>query len=324
MERRGAYNRSTMRSLLSSRAVFVSGKGGVGKTTVAAALALASARSGRETLLAEVEQREGLAPIFGLEKLGHTERRIEPHLQGISIEPDESLVEYLQHFYRIPRMSRALVQSRAVEFATQVAPGLRDILLVGRLKEAEVRVDELGKKAFEQIVVDSPPTGRLPRFLDAPRAITEIVPSGPVGRQARGVLDMISSEERAQVVLVTLPEELPLQETLESVAALREIGVATGPVVCNQVWPRALEPSDRDGLIERGLAAGMDRGDAEAMADVVARAAERAERQHRLLKDLEHELGSPPIVLPYLFVAELRRGEVETMGRALAASGRLA
>ncbi|MFP5225226.1 MAG: ArsA family ATPase [Actinomycetota bacterium] len=313
-----------MRSLLSSRAVFVSGKGGVGKTTVAAALALASARMGRETLLAEVEQREGLAPAFGLEKLGHTERRIEPHLQGISVEPDESLVEYLQHFYKIPRMSRALVQSRAVEFATQVAPGLRDILLVGRLKESEVRTGARGQKVFDHVIVDAPPTGRLPRFLDAPRAITEIVASGPVGRQARGVLDMITSQQRAQVVLVTLPEELPLQETLESIEALREVGVATGPVVCNQVWPRVLEPADRGSLIERGVAAGMQQADAETMADVVSRAAERAERQHKLLRGFEDELGVAPIVLPYLFVAELRRGEVETLGRALATSGRLA
>lgn len=312
-----------MSSLLASRAVFVSGKGGVGKTTVASALALASARLGAFTLLAEVEQREGIAPAFGFERLGHAERVLEPDLVAISIEPDESLVEYLQYFYKIPRLSRPLIHSRAVEFATQVAPGLRDILLVGRIKEAEVRRADGGVYAFDQVIVDAPPTGRLPRFLDAPRAITDIVASGPIGRQAAGVRQMLMDPARAQVVLVTQPDELPLQETLEALEALRALGIAVGPVVCNQVWPGVVEEISATDIVERATLAGMVPGQAEQLAAVVVRAEGRANAQRDRIAAFAAATGEEPIILPFLFTAELGRGELDTLARVFESTGRL-
>jgi anion-transporting ArsA/GET3 family ATPase len=313
-----------MRSLTASRVVFVSGKGGVGKTTVAAAIALAAARSGRRVLLCEVEQRDALAPLFGREHLRYEERILEPNLRGMSIDPDESLIEYLRHFYGIPRISRALVTSRAVEFATQIAPGLRDILLVGKVKEAEVRRGVDGRPVYDLIVVDAPPTGRLARFLDAPRAITALVSSGPVARQAKGVLDVTTNPARCHVVLVTVPEELPIRETMEARAAVAEIGVRCGPVICNQLWPSAPQLADV-AEVEAALAehAGTSPGDAKVIAENVARSAVRAQQQQDALATLEAELGEPAIPLPFLFTAELSRSDLDVLARRLDASGRL-
>src|SRR5919108_6411208 len=126
-------------SLTASRLAIVSGKGGVGKTTVAAALAVAAGRAGKQVLLVEVEQRQALAPLFGERPLGYEERRVASNITALSVEPDEALVEYLYLFYGIPRVGKVLRGSRAVDFATNIAPGLRDILLIGKVKEAERR-----------------------------------------------------------------------------------------------------------------------------------------------------------------------------------------
>lgn len=313
-----------MRSLTASRVVFVSGKGGVGKTTVASALALAAARSGARVLLCEVEQRQALAPLFGKEHLHYDERALEPNLRGISIDPDESLVDYLRYFYGIPRISRALANSRAVEFATQIAPGLRDILLVGKVKEAEIRRSEDGRPVYDLIVVDAPPTGRLPRFLEAPRAITSLVSSGPVARQAQGVLDMTTNAARCHVVLVTLPEELPIRETIEARWAIANLGVQLGPVICNQVWPDAPELLDAQ-EVESALTdrAGTTPGDAKILAEHVARSAARALHQNEALAIFESALGESPITLPFLFTAEISRSDLDLLARRLESSGRM-
>ncbi|MGZ4128134.1 MAG: ArsA-related P-loop ATPase [Actinomycetota bacterium] len=199
-------------SLTAARVTVVSGKGGVGKTTVAAALAIAAARAGKHVLLAEMEDREAFAPIFGLRKLAYTEQTIGPNITGLTVEADEALVDYLRMFYGIPTISRALLRTKAVEFATQTAPGLKDILLIGKVKEAESR-RQGGEHVFDLLVVDAPPTGRLPRFLDAPRAVVELVHGGQIRNQAQGVLDMVTDHRRLQVVLVTQPEEMPARET---------------------------------------------------------------------------------------------------------------
>lgn len=309
-------------SLTASRVVFVSGKGGVGKTTVAASLALAASRAGLRVLLCEVEQRDSLAPLFGLEHLRYEERVLEPRLRAISIEPDESLVEYLRLFYGIPRISRALVTSKAVEFATQIAPGLRDILLVGKIKEAENRQSPAGP-VYDVIVVDAPPTGRLPRFLDAPRAIGNLVSSGPISRQAQGVLDVTTNPERCQVVLVTLPEELPMRETLEAREALSEIGVASGPIICNQLWPQVDEIADASAIEAAVINAGTSPSDAKVLTEAVMRSARRAVDQRAVIGRLEKDLGEPVVTLPYLFTAEIARSDLDVFARRLESSGRL-
>lgn len=317
-------------SLTASRLAIVSGKGGVGKTTVAAALSLAAARSGKRVLLVEVEQREGLAPLFGQPPIGYEERALAPNVTGLSVVPDEALVEYLYLFYGIRYVGRVLKGSRAIEFATNVAPGLRDILLIGKVKEAERRRIQ-GRYAYDLIVLDAPPTGRLPRFLEAPRAVVELVKSGPIRQQAQGVTDMIFDPKRCQVVLVTLPEDMPVRETGESVETLGKMGVALGPVVVNGVWPEVLPAGAlksvakdaRPALETEAERAGI-RLSTEAIAEVARVAGAHARRQinqQDAIAELERETGLPKLTLPHLFSPRIGKDEVARLADELARTG---
>ena len=305
--------------LTAARVVVVSGKGGVGKTTVAAAIALAAARRGDKVLVADLEDRESVAPIFGRDALPHEERQIAPGITGVSVIPDAALVEYFRVVYRVPRASRALLRSKAVEFATQVAPGLRDILLIGSIMEFERRRPD-GRPAYDTIVVDAPPTGRLPRLLDAPRAIVDMVRAGPVKPQAQKVLDMVTNPKRLHVVLVAHPEEMPVRETLEAVESLQKLGVALGPIVVNGIWPDAPTLGRSPGQTLRAAAteAGLDLGDEaiDALATVNTAHARRVANQ----KDALRELGSvslPRIDLPYLFTERIGASEISHLAGSL-------
>jgi len=307
-------------SLTAARVTVVSGKGGVGKTTVAAALAIAAARAGKHVLLAEMEDREAFAPIFGLRKLAYTEQTIAPNITGLTVEADEALVDYLRMFYGIPTISRALMRTKAVEFATQTAPGLKDILLIGKVKEAESRRQD-GKHVFDFIVVDAPPTGRLPRFLDAPRAVTDLVHGGQIRTQAQGVLDMVTDPKRCQVVLVAQPEEMPVRETAETVETLSKMGIALGPIVMNGVWPE-IRPLGKDPvatLRDAASRASENLSDEaiKVLASVASTHARRARNQRKSMKTLADEVSLPQIDLPYLFTERMARPEVEQLAGIL-------
>lgn len=306
--------------LLDARVAVVSGKGGAGKTTVAAALSLAASRAGRQTLAVEVEGREALGPLFGAGEIGYRERSLAPNLHGISVVPDEALVEYLALFWGIPKLSRALTRSKAVEFATNTAPGLRDILLIGKVKEAERRRHD-GAYAYDLIVVDAPPSGRLPRFLDAPRAVAELVHGGPIQAQAQGVIDMVGDPKRCQVILVTLAEDMSVRETAETAERLRKMGVAVGPVVVNAVWPAApgLGDDPAETLARAASSAGLPLGD-EAVARLAAVAeahAARVANQREAIEELRRELAAPQIHLPYLFTPRLAAADVDRLAARL-------
>ena len=307
-------------SLTGARVVVVSGKGGVGKTTVAAALALAAAGERKRVLLAELEDREAFAPLFGRARLTYKEQQLTPSIWGLTVEVDEALVEYLRLFYGIPRLSRALIRSRAVEFATHTAPGLKDILLIGKIKSAESERTD-GRLRYDQIVVDAPPTGRLPRFLDAPRAIVELVGAGPIRRQAKSVRDMVEDPRRLQVVLVTHPEEMAVRETIEAAETLGKMGVALGPIVVNGLVPsipnlgRDPEATLRAQAREENLA--LDEAAIAELARVAASRARRARNQRKAIAELNAALDLPHVELPLLFTDGIGRAELDLLAARL-------
>ena len=317
-------------SLASARVAVVSGKGGVGKTTVAAAIALAAAQAGRNVLLLEVEGRNSIAPLFGIPSLGYAERELVPHLRAESVIPDEALVEYLYLFYGIKRIGRALASTKAVEFATNVAPGLRDILLIGKVKEAERRRTGDGY-TFDLVVVDAPPTGRLPRFLDAPRAVADLVHAGPIRTQAQGVLDMIADPNRLQVVLVTLPEEMSEAETLEALAHLGSMGIAVGPVVVNRLTPPRFGKDDEKALLDDALGAlsaaagragvALSEKTVAKLADVAAANARRTHNEQTVLSRVRREAKRPLVTLPSVYAPAIGREELQTLADAIASQG---
>lgn len=266
----------------------VTGKGGTGKSTVAAALALALAGQGRKVLLAEVEGRQGIAQLFDTPPLPYEERKVAVAPGGgdvyaLSIDPEDALLDYLNMFYRLSRTgvaARTLRRIGAIEFATTIAPGLRDVLLTGKVKEAVVRTNRDGTPAYDAVVLDAPPTGRIARFLNISHEIGGLAKVGPLKTQSDGVMTVLRSPLTA-VHLVTLLEEMPVQETLDGVRDLQAIGLPVGGVVVNAVRAPLLSPQDlRDAeggrLDHATLAAGLEKAGLDAPAALIAALAAEA------------------------------------------------
>lgn len=225
-----------------------SGKGGTGKTTVAGALALALASGGRRVLVVETEGRQGLAQLFDVPPLPYEELKIATadgggHVNALAIDIEAAFLEYLDMFYNLGIAGRAMRRIGAIEFATTIAPGLRDVLLTGKIKESVVRLDRNKRPAYDAIVVDSPPTGRIARFLDVTKAVSDLAKGGPVHSQAEGVVKLLHSDQTA-IHLVTLLEALPIQETIEAIEELESLGLPIGSVIVNRNIPPFLPPED--------------------------------------------------------------------------------
>jgi anion-transporting ArsA/GET3 family ATPase len=221
-----------------ARLHYVSGKGGTGKSTVAAALALALAAGGRRVLLVEVESRQSIAQLFDLPPLPPTETRIATadgggEVVALALDIEHAFLEYLDMFYNLGFAGRAMRRVGAIEFVTTIAPGLRDVILTGKIKECAVRVDKQGKPVFDEIVVDAPPTGRIASFLDVTQAMLEVAKGGPIASQAEGVSRLLHSDQ-TMIHLVTLLEALPVQETADAVAELTANDLRIGTVIVNR------------------------------------------------------------------------------------------
>ncbi len=244
----------------------VTGKGGTGKTTVAAALALALAGDGRRTLLCEVEDRQGIAQLFDVPPLPYEERKIAVAPGGgdvfaLSVEPKAALLEYLAMFYRLGRAGKMLERMGAVDFATTVAPGLRDVLLTGKVYEAARRRDGQGP-VYDAVVLDAPPTGRISRFLNVNEEVVGLAKVGPIRNQAGSIMTLLRSPQTV-VHLVSVLEEMPVQETQDAVAELRAADLHVGGVVVNMVRAptlpsRALTAAGRGRLDRAEVVAGLE------------------------------------------------------------------
>ena len=223
----------------------VSGKGGTGKTTIAAGLACALATSGRRVLLCEVEGRNGISELFGVPALtGPGERRISRTsaggmVYGLSIDAEDALIEYLDTFYHLSIAGKALDRFGAVDFATSIAPGLRDVLLTGKVYEAVRRRIKNRPNSYDAVVLDAPPTGRIAQFLNVHAAVAGLAKVGPIRNQADSIMRLLRSATTA-VHFVTLLEDMPVTETEEAVAALRPTQIRIGTVIENMVTPTPL------------------------------------------------------------------------------------
>ncbi|MBO0874662.1 MAG: ATPase [Pseudonocardia sp.] len=303
----------------------VTGKGGTGKTTVAAALALALASGGRRTLLVEVEGRQGIAQLFDTSPLPYAEQRIAVapgggEVRALAVDAEAALLDYFETFYNLGLAGRTLRRMGAVEFATTLAPGLRDVLLTGKVKECVGRCGEDGRHLYDAVVLDAPPTGRVVNFLDVTKAMADLAKTGPIHRQSEGVVRLLHSADTV-VHLVTTLEDLPVTETLETVAELDAAELRTGAVIVNRADPRRLPTrsvdSAADGRVDRarvrsGLAsAGVDLTD-EQLDGLVAETVEHAVRVRAEATALARLDAGPPEgpaePLPRLTVPEVIDG----------------
>ena len=238
----------------------VTGKGGTGKTTVAAAMALALASHGKHVLLCEVENRQGIAQLFDVPPLPYEERRIAqgPENGGdvfaLAIDAESAMLEYLQLFYRLGgRAGKALDRFGIIDFATTIAPGLRDVILTGKVYEAVERNSRnKNARVYDAVVLDAPPTGRISQFLNVNGEFGEIAKVGPVKGQADKVMQLLRSK-RTAVHLVTVLEDMPVQETIDGISELGGAGLPVGSVIVNLVRPKTLDDTARAQALKNKL-----------------------------------------------------------------------
>jgi anion-transporting ArsA/GET3 family ATPase len=297
----------------------VAGKGGVGKTAVSATLARAAALSGLSTLIVEVEGKTGLPGMFAHGEIGYDEVVLSAgggpdgaaDVRARTLTADAALLEYL-HDHGLSRISRRLVSSGALDVVATAAPGIKDILLLGKVKQLE------RAGVAELIVLDAPAAGHAITFLQSARSLLDTVNVGPINAQARDVLELLEDHRRCQVVLVTIPEETPVNEAVETAFSLEDrVGVGLGPIVVNGVYP-ALAGLDADpGAAAEGAGASLRPGEADALVAAAAFRRSRVELQDEQVGRLEAALPLPQIRLPFLFTTDIGPAELEALARAL-------
>lgn len=235
--------------MTAKRLLFITGKGGTGKSSIAAGLGLAAANSGLRVLLIDVEQRHSFAPAFGMTTIPSIPTNVatkQGSLKILALDPTESLLSYLDKFYGLRIAGGLLSSVGAVDFATDIAPGLKDILLVGFACDA-ARQKVNGEYVYDLVIVDCPPTGRIEKFLTVADTIRAMAPIGPINQQAQLVRSEMSAPT-TEVVVVVNPEELSITEALSAKTALGAADIAVGPFVANH-FPTTIPSSFSDSQI---------------------------------------------------------------------------
>ena len=303
----------------SARVVVVAGKGGVGKTTVTAALAVLAARLGLRVLIVEVEGKSGLASAFGVPDLTYQEIDLAPGVRARTLTPDEALVDWLEG-NGFGRIARRLGTTGLLDVIATAVPGMKDILVLGKVKSIEMG------GTFDLILVDAPAAGHALSFLTSPLGLLDAVAVGPIRHQAADVVALLSDPTRCQVLLVTAPEETPVREATETAFALEDrVGVSLMPVVVNGLYPEVGAPDeDASPAAIAADAALLDvplsLAEVEDLAAATAFRRARHAVQRAQAERLAAALPLAQLHLPFVFDADIGRPQIETLATALGAA----
>lgn len=307
-----------MTPLAELRFIVVSGKGGVGRTTVAAALARVAAAAGKRVLIAEATSTDRLARLFGrAEPLGTEIVTVAPGIDAVNMTSERAIHEYGLLVLHSELVTRALLDNRAVRGFLGAIPGLDAYAILGK---AWWHTTEMagGRARYDLVVFDAPATGHVSLMLRIPQAILDAMPKGPLARDARAIRELLSDPARAALLIVTLPEELPAREAADLAAAARgPVGIPLAPLVVNAVPSAGLTAPSVDAILDRARGADLppDLGRTIRMAAGV-----RAHRREadRVLGELRQNLGLPVVTLPRVPTAEIGPALVEQLVPALA------
>jgi len=301
------------------RVVIVAGKGGVGKTTVTAALARAAARAGCAPLIVEVEGKSGLASAFGEPPLGYEETVLAEEdsggrvreIRARTLTPDDAMLEYLRE-HGLTRVANRLVKSGVLDVVATATPGIKDILVLGKVKQ----LDAAGEA--DLIILDAPAAGHAITFLRSASALLDSVRVGPIHTQASEVMELLTDPERCQVLLVALPEETPVNELVETAYNLEDqVGVALGPVVVNGVYPEVDGLGADPRAAAEAAGSSLRDGEGETLAAAAHFRKARMALQREQIERLADRLPLPQLRLPFLFTTEIGPVELDLLAECL-------
>jgi len=290
--------------LLDKRLVIVTGKGGVGKTTVAVALGLRAAAEGKRTIVCEVSSQENASRMFDHTEVGFHEVEMEENLWSISIDPDESMREYVLLQLKVRAMRDILFRSRLFNYLAAATPGLKELVTIGKIWEL-AQLDRKVKKGrkYDLVIVDAPATGHGVGFLETPRTFANIARVGPIHSQAQTLDRFITDHENTGVAIVALPEEMPVNESVALERDLhQQVGVAVDRIYLNGLYPERFSKSEAAKLEEL---AGGEEGSARAAARAALSEQCRARSQRAQLARLRRRVEAPVKTLPFLFEPDL-------------------
>lgn len=294
--------------LLDKKLLFVTGKGGVGKSTAALALGLAGVKRGKRTIVCEVASQENVSRVFRRAQVGFNEVELSPGLWGISIDPDESMREYLLLQLKVKAMRDLLVRSKLFLYLAQAAPGLKELVTIGKIWEltlAERKVK--GTDPYDLVVVDAPATGHGVGFLQTPRTFAEIAKVGPIHSQAATLDALVTDHDQTGAVIVALPEEMPVNETASLEAQLLDdVGVAVDGILMNALYPARFDSDEAKAL--SGMLEGTE-GPARAALLAALSEHRRVDNQQRQLNRLNEMVRTPVKELPFIFKPQLDLGD---------------
>jgi len=304
-------------SILDRRLVFVTGKGGVGKTSIAGALAHIAARSGKRTLVCEMDAKGALADAFDVGTLGFEPRQLEPNLFAMTMDTEDALREYLRLFAKVPFIGRIGPLARTFDFLADAAPGVREILVIGKL------CYEVRERHYDIVIVDAEATGHIVSQIGAPKVIREMAQVGLVRDQTDWMLDVLYDTSITGVAVVTTPEEKPVTETHALLDRLEpETGVAPTVLVANRVLPNLFTTRQRDVVERLNEASSLIVDDVGRGAAAVLEAARITDARRGVgaghLDRLRAESDLPILIVPELFTRATGRRVVALIGEALA------
>jgi anion-transporting ArsA/GET3 family ATPase len=305
-----------VRDLLDKRLVIVTGKGGVGKSTVALALGLAAAKAGKRTIVCEVAAQESLSRIFHHAAVGFHEVEMAERLWAISIDPDESMREYVLLQVKVRAMRDVLFRSRVFNYLTAATPGLRELVTIGKIWEL-AQLDRKVKdgRKYDLVVVDAPATGHGVGFLQTPRTFANVARVGPIAGQAQALDKFITNQRKTGIAIVALPEEMPVNETaaLES-DLIEKVGASVDRIYMNGLYPERFGDEEASRI---AAAAPVTEGVAREACMAATSEHRRAVAQRRQLARLEEIAQAPVRRLPFLFEPELGLDQVRELAEGV-------
>ncbi len=305
-----------MSELLDKRLVIVTGKGGVGKSTVSLALALAGAREGKRTILCELASQEHLSRVFHRAEVGFHEVEMADNLWAISIDPDEAMREYVLLQLKVKAMRDLLFRSRVFTYLAAATPGLKELVTIGKIWELALDDRKVKRgRNYDLVIVDAPATGHGIGFLQTPRTFANVARVGPIRQQADALDEFLRDSHRTGVAIVSLPEEMPVNETAGLERGLEaDVGVRVDRIFLNGLYPQRFSPDETEQL--GGLAVNGD-GAVRAAGRAAVSESARARAQREQLARLEELTEAPVTTLPFLFEPELGVEQIGMLAGAM-------